>query len=87
MVQLLTHFKKTLSLSALPPSFPPSLFHTLPPPLLPPSLLPPLTPPLQSSDRNYYYNANTEDTVWERPTGDADIIPLSKIQVHIYSTV
>ncbi|CAI8043664.1 Rho GTPase-activating protein 39 [Geodia barretti] len=34
----------------------------------------------QSSDRNYYYNANTEDTVWERPTGDADIIPLSKIQ-------
>jgi hypothetical protein len=45
----------------------------------------------QSSDRNYYYNASTEETVWERPTGNADIIPLSKIQStpeeHLYQNL
>lgn len=34
----------------------------------------------QESDHNYYYNAHTGDTVWERPPGDPDIIPLSKLQ-------
>ncbi len=33
-----------------------------------------------STKRNYYYNAKTQRTVWQRPPG-ADIIPLAKLQV------
>ncbi len=33
------------------------------------------------SDSYYYYNAHTGDTVWDRPGNDADIIPLTKLQV------
>lgn len=34
-----------------------------------------------NSQRHYYYNAQTQRTVWQRPTG-ADIIPLAKLQVY-----
>jgi hypothetical protein len=33
-----------------------------------------------NTKRNYYYNAQTQRTVWQRPTG-GDIIPLAKLQV------
>jgi hypothetical protein len=33
-----------------------------------------------STKRNYYYNARSQRTVWQRPPG-ADIIPLAKLQV------
>jgi hypothetical protein len=33
-----------------------------------------------STKRNYYYNAKSQRTVWQRPPG-ADIIPLAKLQV------
>ena len=33
-----------------------------------------------STKRNYYYNAVTQRTVWQRPSG-VDIIPLDKLQV------
>ncbi|CAF3338920.1 unnamed protein product [Rotaria sp. Silwood1] len=33
-----------------------------------------------STRRNYYYNARTQRTIWQRPTG-ADIIPLAKLQM------
>jgi hypothetical protein len=37
----------------------------------------------QSTGKNYYYNGLTGDTVWVRPSDDADIIPLTKLQVMI----
>ena len=33
-----------------------------------------------ATSRHYYYNAQTRDTVWERPK-NGDIIPLSRLQV------
>ncbi|CAF4938268.1 unnamed protein product, partial [Rotaria magnacalcarata] len=33
-----------------------------------------------STKRNYYYNAKSQRTVWQRPPG-ADIIPLAKLQM------
>jgi len=35
----------------------------------------------QTSDKNYYYNAHTGQTIWNRPSDDADIISLTKLQV------
>ena len=33
-----------------------------------------------ATSRHYYYNAQTRDTIWERPK-NGDIIPLSRLQV------
>jgi hypothetical protein len=33
-----------------------------------------------TTKRNYYYNAKTQRTIWQRPPG-SDIIPLAKLQV------
>ena len=35
----------------------------------------------EATSRNYYYNATTGETIWNRPDDDADIIPLTKVQV------
>ena len=35
----------------------------------------------QSTDKNYYYNGLTGETVWVKPMDNADIIPLTKLQV------
>lgn len=34
-----------------------------------------------NTKRNYYYNAKTQRTIWQRPS-NADIIPLAKLQVY-----
>ena len=36
----------------------------------------------QSTSRNYYYNAITGETIWNKPGNDADIISLTKLQVY-----
>lgn len=35
----------------------------------------------QANEQNYYYNAHTGATVWDRPGDGADIISLTKLQV------
>lgn len=35
----------------------------------------------QANEQNYYYNAHTGATVWDRPGEGADIISLTKLQV------
>ena len=38
----------------------------------------------QTNEQNYYYNAHTGETVWDRPGDGADIISLTKLQVHTH---
>ena len=35
----------------------------------------------EATSRNYYYNATTGETIWNKPDDSADIIPLTKVQV------
>ena len=35
-----------------------------------------------NTKRHYYYNAQTQRTVWQRPAG-VDVIPLAKLQVYL----
>ena len=37
----------------------------------------------QTNEQNYYYNAHTGATIWDRPGDGADIISLTKVQVTI----
>lgn len=41
----------------------------------------------QVNEQNYYYNAHTGTTIWERPGDGADIISLTKLQVSIVQYV
>ena len=38
----------------------------------------------QVNEQNYYYNAHTGATVWDRPGDGADIISLTKLQVRYH---
>ena len=38
----------------------------------------------QANEQNYYYNAHTGATVWDRPGDGADIISLTKLQVRCH---